>query len=61
MQPPPGFLASRQQLWDKLKKERDDWVAAQDKVPIKVTLPDGAVKDGNAWQTTPYDIASSIR
>jgi len=60
IQPPPAFIAERQLLWDELKKKRDDWVASQDKTPIKVTLPDGKVKEGNAWQTTPYEVASSI-
>ncbi|XP_059157057.1 threonine--tRNA ligase 1, cytoplasmic-like isoform X2 [Physella acuta] len=60
LQPPPAFIEERQKLWDKLKKERDEWVAAQDKVPIKIKLPDGAVKEGNAWKTTPYEIAVSI-
>ncbi|XP_045216182.2 threonine--tRNA ligase 1, cytoplasmic-like isoform X3 [Mercenaria mercenaria] len=60
MDPPPEFLASRQQLWDQLKKEYDDWVAAQERVSIKVTLPDGKVVEGKAWETTPYDVAKGI-
>ncbi|KAI8777464.1 threonine--tRNA ligase, cytoplasmic isoform X1 [Biomphalaria glabrata] len=60
LQPPPSFIEQRQKLWDKLKKERDEWVAAQDPVQIKITLPDGAVKEGNAWRTTPYEVAVSI-
>ncbi|XP_060571109.1 threonine--tRNA ligase 1, cytoplasmic-like isoform X2 [Ruditapes philippinarum] len=60
MDPPPEFLASRQVLWDKLKKEYDDWVAAQERKPINVTLPDGKVVEGKAWETTPYDVAKGI-
>ncbi|XP_005094376.1 threonine--tRNA ligase 1, cytoplasmic isoform X2 [Aplysia californica] len=60
LKPPPDYIEHRQKLWDKLKKERDDWIAAQEKVPIKVTLPDGAVKEGNAFQTTPYEVAAAI-
>merc|ERR1719376_252617 len=60
MQPPPAFIAQRLELWDKLKKERDEWVAAQERVDIKITLPDGAVKEGKAWETTPYSVAASI-
>ncbi|KAK3790525.1 hypothetical protein RRG08_060574 [Elysia crispata] len=59
-QPRPDFIEHRQKLWDQLKKERDEWLAAQDKLPIKISLPDGAVKEGQAWQTTPYDVAASI-
>ena len=61
MNPPPAFIAERQKMWDDLKKKRDDWVAAQEKTPIKITLPDGKIKEGNAWQTTPYEVAASIR
>merc|ERR1719376_1839704 len=60
MQPPPAFIAQRLELWDKLKKERDEWIAAQERVDIKITLPDGAVKEGKAWETTPYSVAASI-
>ncbi|XP_052239215.1 threonine--tRNA ligase 1, cytoplasmic-like isoform X2 [Dreissena polymorpha] len=60
LNPPPEFQASRQQLWDRLKKEYDDWVAAQEKKPIKITLPDGKVVEGKAWETTPYDVARGI-
>ncbi|GFR74288.1 threonine--tRNA ligase, cytoplasmic [Elysia marginata] len=59
-QPKPDFIEPRLQLWDQLKKERDEWVAAQEKTPIKITLPDGAVKEGQAWLTTPYEVAASI-
>ena len=31
-----------------------------EKKPIKITLPDGAVKDGKAYETTPLDIAKDI-
>lgn len=61
LDPPPEFLASRQKLWDQLKKEYDDWVAAQERKDIKVTLPDGKVVEGMAWETTPYDVAKGIR
>ncbi|KAK6189005.1 hypothetical protein SNE40_005063 [Patella caerulea] len=58
--PPPEFLEKRQKLWDKLKKEHDDWLAAQTPAPIKVTLPDGKVVEGESWRTTPYDVAKGI-
>ena len=48
-------------MWAKLKKEYDDWVAAQDPTPITVTLPDGKAVEANAWRTTPYDVAKGIR
>ena len=36
-------------------------ISAKDRFPIKVTLPDGKEVEGKAWQTTPYEIAASIR
>ena len=31
-----------------------------EKTPIKITLPDGAVKEGKAYETTPLDITKDI-
>ncbi|CAG5130644.1 unnamed protein product, partial [Candidula unifasciata] len=60
LQPPPAFIEHRQKLWDKLVKEKQDWLASQQPFPIKIVLPDGSQKDGQAWKTTPYDIAVGI-
>ncbi|CAH1795948.1 unnamed protein product [Owenia fusiformis] len=58
--PPPEFIEYREKLWQKCKAERDAWVAAQPNVAIKVTLPDGKQVDGEAWKTTPYEVARGI-
>lgn len=58
--PEPEYIKSRLMLWDKLKKKYDEEVALKPRVPIQVTLPDGKVVEGTAWQSTPYDIAKSI-
>lgn len=60
LNPPPNYIESRQKLWDKLKKEYDEWLAAQTPAPISITLPDGKVVAGESWRTTPYDIAKGI-
>lgn len=60
LDPPPEFLAHRLALWDKLKAEYDAFVAAQEPRTIKVTLPDGKEVEGQAWKTTPYDVAKGI-
>lgn len=60
MNPPPAFIAARLELWDKLKKERDEWLANQPNEPIKVTLPDGKALEGLSWKSTPYDMAALI-
>ncbi|KAF2356855.1 TGS protein [Trinorchestia longiramus] len=58
--PPPEFIESRQKLWDELKKKQDELIASKVPEPIKVTLPDGSVREGSSWRTTPYDIAKGI-
>ncbi|XP_013379492.1 threonine--tRNA ligase, cytoplasmic isoform X2 [Lingula anatina] len=60
LDPRPDFIEHRQKLWDKLKSEYDSWVSAQEPQPIKVTLPDGKVVDGQSWRTTPYEVARGI-
>merc|ERR1712226_977255 len=57
---PPSFISDRLVLWDKLKAERETWLAAQPREPITIALPDGKEVAGNSWSTTPYEVASSI-
>nr|CDS31553.1 Threonyl tRNA synthetase C [Hymenolepis microstoma] len=58
--PPPEFIAHRESLWQKLKKEHDQFVASQPRSPIEVTLPDGSIIEGKAWETRPIDVARNI-
>lgn len=60
LNPPPEYIAHRIEMFDRLKAKYDAFVAAQPRVPIKVTLPDGRQMDGTAWETTPMSIAKSI-
>jgi len=60
LKPPPEFIAERLALWDKLKAERDVWLAEQVPQPIVVTLPDGKKVEGQSWRTTPYEVAAGI-
>jgi len=60
LKPPPEFIASRLELWDKLKAERDAELAAKTPENITITLPDGKAIPAQSWRTTPYDIASGI-
>merc|ERR1711981_1505674 len=57
---PPSFISDRLVLWDKLKAERETWLAAQPREPITITLPDGKEVAGTSWSTTPYEVASGI-
>ncbi|GAA5852729.1 hypothetical protein JCM8547_002606 [Rhodosporidiobolus lusitaniae] len=60
LNPPPEYLASRVELFEQLKKEADEKLAAMPREPIKVTLPDGSVKEGTSYETTPFSIALGI-
>merc|ERR1719474_1035879 len=60
LNPPPQFIADREQLWNKLKAERDVWLSQQVPQPIKITLPDGKEVPAESWRTTPYDVALGI-
>ncbi|XP_065186810.1 threonine--tRNA ligase 1, cytoplasmic-like [Sycon ciliatum] len=60
MDPAPQYLADRIALFDRLKADSDAKLAAKSPEPIKVTLPDGRIMDGESWKSTPYDIAALI-
>ncbi|KAK3872070.1 hypothetical protein Pcinc_022831 [Petrolisthes cinctipes] len=60
LSPWPDFIQARLALWDKLKKEADDAVAAKVPEPITITLPDGSTRDGKSWRTTPFEVALGI-
>jgi threonyl-tRNA synthetase len=46
--------------FDRLKKKYDEEIAKKPREPIKITMPDGSVRDGTSWETTPGEIAKSI-
>lgn len=60
LEPPPAFIAYRQQMWDNLKKEYDEWVKSQPPQSILITMPDGKKFEGLSWRTTPFEVAKSI-
>ena len=60
MDPPPEFIAERLVMFDRLKAERDAWLAAKTPEDITITLPDGKTVPGQSWRTTPYDVACGI-
>ncbi|KAG5841104.1 hypothetical protein ANANG_G00196060 [Anguilla anguilla] len=63
LNPPPQYIEERLSLYSKLKDEHDALLAeraAKDSKPIKITLPDGKVVDGESWRTTPYQVACGI-
>lgn len=58
--PEPAFIKYRLEVFDQLKKAYDEKVAAKPRVPISITMADGKVIQGTAWETTPSQIAEGI-
>lgn len=64
LNPPPQYIEDRLVLYNKLKAEHDALMAEKaekESKPIKITLPDGKVVDGESWKITPYQVACGIR
>ena len=60
LDPQPAFLEERIKLFEELKAKEDEEFTKKERVPIKVTLPDGSVREGTAYETSPLDIAIQI-
>uniref|UniRef100_A0AAY4DW97 threonine--tRNA ligase n=1 Tax=Denticeps clupeoides TaxID=299321 RepID=A0AAY4DW97_9TELE len=63
LSPLPEYIDERLVLYNRLKAEHDALLARKaegDSRPIKITLPDGKVVDGESWKTTPYQVACGI-
>lgn len=60
LNPKPAFIDSRITVWNELMEKHKQELAAKTPTPIKVTLPDGKVIDGESWRTTPLQIAEKI-
>ncbi|KAI1474003.1 threonyl-tRNA synthetase [Daldinia eschscholtzii] len=60
MTPPPDFLKTRLELFDRLKKKYDEDIAKKPREQITITLPDGSIKIGTSWETTPGEIAKGV-
>ncbi|CAZ85666.1 unnamed protein product [Tuber melanosporum] len=60
LEPPPEYISHRIHLFEKLKAEYDQEVAAKPREDITISLPDGKVVAGKSWETTPSSIARGI-
>jgi threonyl-tRNA synthetase len=60
LQPPAAFLQERIELFDRLYKEQQEELASRPRDDILITMPDGTVKSGKAYETTPAEIAKGI-
>ena len=75
LDPPPEYLKTRIEIFDRLKAEHDAIIAgnieflvvvtlyqihlAKEPTPITVTLPDGKEVKGQSWKTTPIEVIAS--
>ncbi|XP_058771734.1 threonine--tRNA ligase, mitochondrial 1-like [Vicia villosa] len=53
-------IPKRIRLFEAIQAEQQTRRLSLSPDPIKVTLPDGKVKEGKKWQTTPFDVAREI-
>ncbi|KAG7664965.1 THS1 [[Candida] subhashii] len=60
LDPQPTFIDDRVKLFEELKAKYDEEIAKKERKPIKITLKDGSIKEGIAYETSPMDIATSI-
>ncbi|CAK0866933.1 unnamed protein product, partial [Prorocentrum cordatum] len=58
--PDPPYLGDRLKVWERLAEKKRAESDARPKEPIKIELPDGSVREGLSWATTPMEIAESI-
>ncbi|KAG0687716.1 threonyl-tRNA synthetase [Pichia californica] len=60
LDPSPAFIDHRVKIFEQIKAKRDAEIAAQERLPINVTLKDGTTKVATSWETSPLDIAKEI-
>ncbi|KAK2374591.1 threonine--tRNA ligase, mitochondrial [Trifolium repens] len=53
-------IPKRIKLFEEIQAEQQTRRLSLSPDPLKITLPDGTVKEGKKWQTTPFDIAREI-
>lgn len=56
----PQFLAERRAIFDRFWAESEAKKASHEDIEISITLPDGSVKSGHAFKTSPFDVAMGI-
>lgn len=56
----PAFLKDRVQYFDSLLQLQNENYSKLPAQKIKISLPDGAVKEGDSFKTSPFDVAKMI-
>jgi len=54
------FITYRLDVWERLYKKHQSELASKPRKPIKIELPDGTVKEGKSFETTPLEVAAGI-
>ncbi|KAB8342993.1 hypothetical protein FH972_022587 [Carpinus fangiana] len=60
LSPQPDYFDHRIKIFEELKAKQDAEIAAKPRNDINITLPDGSVKVGKSWETSPAEIARGI-
>ncbi|EXB82632.1 Threonine--tRNA ligase [Morus notabilis] len=55
-----AVIPKRIQLFESIKAQQQVERLSLQSDPIKITLPDGTVKEGKKWVTSPFDVAKEI-
>eukprot|EP00931_Biecheleriopsis_adriatica_P100687 TRINITY_DN75945_c0_g1_i1.p1 TRINITY_DN75945_c0_g1~~TRINITY_DN75945_c0_g1_i1.p1 ORF type:complete len:864 (-),score=160.53 TRINITY_DN75945_c0_g1_i1:96-2621(-) len=58
--PAPRYITNRLEVWDRLFAKAVQDLQARPKETIEITLPDGSIREGTSWTTTPLEIAQGI-
>lgn len=56
----PAWIRDRAGVYDEIIAAQRARIEAKPAVPIQITLPDGSIKEGTSWRTTPMNIAEGI-
>uniref|UniRef100_A0A7N0TF49 threonine--tRNA ligase n=1 Tax=Kalanchoe fedtschenkoi TaxID=63787 RepID=A0A7N0TF49_KALFE len=55
-----AVIEKRISMFKQIQQAQDEQRQAMSGDPIKITMPDGSVKEGKKWQSRPFDIALEI-
>lgn len=60
MDPQPEYIDHRIKIFDEIKAKYDAEISAKERKQLAITLKDGTIKQGLAYEITPFQIASEI-